>query len=587
MEGPFDVLRPAAVRCLLGGAVFALLAAGTVPAAQADLFKWIDRQVDGAPGEDEKIIDTLEPKRWEMSILERESKTVPKRDLAKTAFGKDEDGYDGSKDKPAKSDDQEYQQRQVNLLTDGMTHFRLTRAGVVPEARLVGKLNDIGARLLAVQPVTEVPIRFVVTGGRGLGDASAMHDGVIGIPLAIIADAESEDELAYVVAHEISHVILNHHNAEWLANTNEKLANFAEYGFASAVELGAAYGLFDQNDQADLEKQQLLLWVGSQASLFLTETALTPSWSRDQEIEADLLAFDLMVRAGYDANQGQIFLERLMQYFEATEGDPFAARRAELDARAEERQSFLEALGGMVARLRLEIDALTTDLEERHPETQERLDALIEYIEEHYEEMEDELDSREADQEGWQRFKKQPQVAELLTIYRAAWETRNYIDAVDFKSAEQKAFASIKGRGSSLALPRSNFAVLRGLQGEKRKQQINLERALKGPEPSFDVYRNAIGIYRSEGNIKQADRLIDDAWARFKEPPGLYPFRIDVLLRNNDREAARDLTATCRLVFRDNARSCVKASEGKLKEWEAEQAAGGTGDTSLPFLTGQ
>lgn len=582
------VVRRDSLRSLTRGAAAAavLLHLALAPSAQADLFKWIDRQVDGAPGEDGQIIETLEPRRWQMSILERESKAVPQRNLAKTAFGKDEDGYDGSKDKATESVGQDYQQRQVNLLTDGLTHFRLTRAGVVPEARLVGKLNDIAARLLAVQPVTDVPIRFVVTGARGLGDASAMHDGVIGIPLAIVADADSEDELAFVVAHEISHVILNHHNAEWLASTNEKLANFAEFGFATAVELGAAYGLLDQTNQADVQKKQLLLWLGGQLSLFLTETALTPSWSRDQEIEADLLAFDLMVRAGYDANQGVIFLQRLLEYFEASGNDPFAARRAELEARSQQRQSLTDALTGMVTKLALEVEALTADLEERHPETQERLDALVDYIEEHYEEMEDELDSREANREGWKSFKRQPRVAELLTVYRAAWETRNYIDLADFKSAEQKAFASIKGRGSSLALPRSNFAALRELQGDRRKQRINLERALKGPEPSFDIYRESIGIYRSEGNIKKADSLIDEAWTRFKEPPGLYPFRIDVLLRNNDREGARDLTATCRLVFRDNAKSCMKASQGKLAEWEAEQAAGTQGSL-MPFLTGQ
>jgi hypothetical protein len=46
------------------------------------------------------------------------------------------------------------------------------------------------------------------------------------------------------------------------------------------------------------------------------------------------------------------------------------------------------------------------------------------------------------------------------------------------------------------------------------------------------------------------------------------------MLRKNDREAAQKLTTTCRLVFRDNSKSCVKASQGKLREWESEQSAG-------------
>ncbi len=563
----------AAPRRVMSAVILVLLAAFETPAAHADVFKWLDRQVDGAPGEDGLLIDELEAGPWEMSILEREDKAQPQSNLASTAFEKDEDGYSGVK-KPKNQETSSYKQKQVNLLTDGVTHFRLARAGVVPEKAFEDKLNEIAARILAVQPVTAVPVRFVVTGARGLGDASAMHDGVIGIPIAILADVESEDELAFVVAHEISHVILNHHNADWLANTNEKLVNFAEVGFASAIELGAKAGVFDANDQEEMLKAQLIGWVAAQATLFLTETALTPSWSRDQEIEADLLAFDLMARSGYDVNQSTIFLERLLAYFEAAENDPFAAKRADLDARAANTRDIGTAFLNFVEKARLEFDALTADLEERHPETQERLDSLVDYIDEHYEDREDEFDEMEADKAAWSSFLAQRPQAELIRVYRASWETRNYIDVEDYKNAQAKAFTAIKGRGSALALPRLNFALLRELQGEKTKQRINLEKALKGPEPSFDVYRQAIGIYRKSGKIKTADKLVDDAWKRFKEPPGLYPYRIDVLLRSNQREAAQKLTTTCRLVFRDNAKSCVKASQGKLKEWEAEQTAG-------------
>lgn len=566
--------RLPAIRMAIASVVLGMFLASAAPPAKADLFKWIDRQVDGAPGEDGVLIDELEPGPWRMSILERESKAKPQRTRSTSAFSRDEDGYSGVRESEKTDSDTAYKPQDVNLLTDGMTHFRLARPGVVPEARIEAKLDEIAAKILAVQPVTDVPIRFVVTGARGLGDASAMHDGVIGMPLAIIADVDSEDELAFVVAHEIAHVILNHHNAEWLASTNEKLANVAEVGLASAVELGAAYGLLDTTNQQEMQKVQLIAWFASQATLFLTETALTPSWSRDQEIEADLLAFDLMARTDYDVYQGPVFLERLLKYFEGVETDPFAARRADLDARAESTRDIGQAFLNFVEKFRLEFDALTADLEERHPETQERLDSLVDYIDEHYEDREDEFDERQADSAAWARFLAQRSVDELLTIYRASWETRNHITIEDFKGAQQKAFTAIKGRGGSLALPRLNFALLRKLQGETNKQRLNLEYALKGPEPSFDVYREAIRLYRDSGKVKAADALIEDAWTRFKEPPGLYPFRIDVLLRRNQREAAQELTTTCRLVFRDKAKSCVQASQGKLKEWEAEQSSG-------------
>ena len=110
-------------------------------------------------------------------------------------------------------------------------------------------------------------------------NAFALPGAKVGVNTGIFKVARDQDELATVIAHEIGHVISNHHN-ERITRTQT-----AQGGLMVAQVLAAMAGI---NPDA---VGQL---GGTAAQLVLLR------FSREQESEADVVGQQLMARAGFD-----------------------------------------------------------------------------------------------------------------------------------------------------------------------------------------------------------------------------------------------------------------------------------------------
>ncbi|WP_223670083.1 M48 family metallopeptidase [Kangiella shandongensis] len=114
-------------------------------------------------------------------------------------------------------------------------------------------------------------------------NAFALPGGKIGVHTGMFKVAESADQLAAVIGHEIGHVWARHGNArvsnQFLTSTGLQLA---------AIAAG----------EPTAEKQQLLglLGVGTQVGVLLP-------FNRADESEADEIGLELMARAGFDPRQ--------------------------------------------------------------------------------------------------------------------------------------------------------------------------------------------------------------------------------------------------------------------------------------------
>ena len=111
-------------------------------------------------------------------------------------------------------------------------------------------------------------------------NAFALPGGNIGVYTGLLDVAESPDQLAAVVSHEVAHVRLEHANARISAN----YATQAGVSVVGAV-LGAGEG----------GNKQLysLLGLGAKVGVLLP-------YNRSQESEADLLGLEYMAAAGFD-----------------------------------------------------------------------------------------------------------------------------------------------------------------------------------------------------------------------------------------------------------------------------------------------
>lgn len=110
---------------------------------------------------------------------------------------------------------------------------------------------------------------------------------IIAFTLALIADAQNTDEIAFVMAHEAAHHIENH------------LAQQQRNATLGATVFGQLAGVTGGGDEAIRTAQELGAAVGAR------------TYSKDFELEADRLGTIIAARAGFDPVRGSVFFSRV------------------------------------------------------------------------------------------------------------------------------------------------------------------------------------------------------------------------------------------------------------------------------------
>ncbi len=158
---------------------------------------------------------------------------------------------------------------------------------VLPDSDPVaGYVQGLGARLVAVAPLApgvtaQWPFRFHVVASAEI-NAFALPGGAIFVNLGTVQAAETEAQLAGVMAHEIAHVVMRHSTCN-LARQQRRGLLYGLGAIGSAVLLGdsAAGGL-------------------AQAGIGMGQNLEFLHMSRADEQQADLLGVDILYDAGYD-----------------------------------------------------------------------------------------------------------------------------------------------------------------------------------------------------------------------------------------------------------------------------------------------
>ncbi|HZI19542.1 MAG TPA: M48 family metallopeptidase [Pyrinomonadaceae bacterium] len=161
---------------------------------------------------------------------------------------------------------------------------------LVEDERVVSYVQRLGERLAARAPGYGFEYRFAVVASPDV-NAFALPGGFVFVNAGAVLAAESEGELAGVLAHEIAHVALRH-------GTNQaSKAYLAKTGlnFIQAVTGG--------------EETRLGKFVGSLGSAGAELIFLR--FSRASESEADLEGARLMASAGYEPREMASFFSRL------------------------------------------------------------------------------------------------------------------------------------------------------------------------------------------------------------------------------------------------------------------------------------
>ena len=177
-----------------------------------------------------------------------------------------------------------------------MRDIRLRETSYLDDPEVTDYLNRLGRGLAAHAHEAQQDFEFFALRDPTL-NAFAMPGGYIGVHSGLILAAQSESELAAVLAHEISHVTQRH-----LA----RMLNKQSQGqMASMLALAVAILAARNNPDVAIGAA-----VAGQAASIQNQL----NYSRDFEREADRKGLQLLEDAGYDIRGMASFFERLQKF---------------------------------------------------------------------------------------------------------------------------------------------------------------------------------------------------------------------------------------------------------------------------------
>ena len=175
-----------------------------------------------------------------------------------------------------------------------MREIRADRS-FLDDAEAADYINNLGNRLAARSPGSRQDFEFFLIREAQI-NAFALPGGFVGVHTGLILTAQSESEVAGVMAHEIAHVTQRHIARMIAQQKRDQIASLAALAAAillsrvnsQAAEAAAAFG------QASVVQGQL-------------------NFSRDAEREADRVGLQILEQAGFDPRAMAVFFERLQR----------------------------------------------------------------------------------------------------------------------------------------------------------------------------------------------------------------------------------------------------------------------------------
>ncbi len=412
--------------------------------------------------------------------------------------------------------------------------------GRIPMPEAQAYVEAIRDRLLPQWPYpgTERP-SVEITANTAYG-AEALADNTIQLPLGVLQQARTEDEVAFVVGHELGHLLMRHQ-----ARRQDQL-NRAETGVkvagalaaVAAVKIRGTAGAVSQHTKEVIGGATL---GGHMALAEVLTTLIDPGWSRRQEEQADLIGIDLMTAAGYNPQYAaQTFRALVAQEAEGARQQAGATREFNLQRDKSGKILAGESLVGFAGFALSPIGDRIRNLRVNHPDTQSRDTVTADYRDRFYEAK-----------------VTAPGRLEPLEQLRATRSFRNGSDAV----------AAMMQAGDALAARQFGVAVQDAMQarqllpgwwappfvlgliavesGQGTAGLAQLDRSVTAGQAPYPVFERTAMEHFDSGDQPGAFRVLDIAARQFGGPDVTWLDRIALYSRMGDLPAAERVRATC------------------------------------------
>lgn len=169
---------------------------------------------------------------------------------------------------------------------------------------------EVGHLVARVSARPEIPWTFAVIDSK-VPNAFSAPGGYVLVTTGLLAQVENESQLAGVLAHEVAHVTLRH--ALHVYRTSKAAQCYADSGRANTI------GTVNISANNGSRARTGTIVSGDKLSKLAFEKAIDPvidlivskGFSQKDELEADQLATDLLVIAGYEPREYRALLAKL------------------------------------------------------------------------------------------------------------------------------------------------------------------------------------------------------------------------------------------------------------------------------------
>lgn len=428
--------------------------------------------------------------------------------------------------------------------------------GLVSHSQLEDYINEELERLKTSSGVEGLPGRAYLFADTSFG-ARASADGNIYVPISVVLDLESTDELSALLAHELAHTIRGHSSSELFVTAQKK-----------ALLMSSMFADIRKSDAGVIRSSDMKTFEHVMGSLMVADGFINPGWTRLQEEEADKLGMDLLIASGRNPDAMFALLEKMERWEEANrqqQDDRDALMEKALGSliQVEGKTEVDNIVNGYLTQGATKLGAYLDGFNKDHETATTRYETLLAYTDRHY------VDTAAPAMETqrWNAIGRGHYSRTLQRSLELTDEARMALAQGNTQHAERLIKRAVTAETSTQNFVRQTFFELREAQGKSDSMKQNLKIGLDGIYPSLFLHIQAMQLKLHNGEeVNSADAVqllaVFDAFGR---PGEYYNQVLPVLTRAGMEGQATLMLAECTIKYAGDGISCGEESAEKAQ----------------------
>lgn len=418
--------------------------------------------------------------------------------------------------------------------------------GLVEHDALENFLNAQLALVKQAAGLPQAPGNVYVLASPGM-NARATADGNIYIPVGMLLDIDSTDELTALLAHEFAHTVFSHTDTDILLEIQKK--GTAVWALANTLTA--------DNPQSEQTRRRIR---NALALSLASEKVINPTWNRKQELDADKLAADLLIATGRNPDGIIVLLGRLSRWDEINQ---------KLLAQHKNRSSaLLQAAKSQLAQNELQATlmdafnpvALKTEdaisgLGETHLSPESRLEEIRSYLRQHHRRA-----SRPAfETKEWKRIGHGTRTRQIAAGVRHSYESYEQATEGNITAARRTLQRANTSASRNQIYYKTVQAIIAHEQGRTTEVARITISAMNARYPSFRLrlMHEASEPFNPSQPSTTRLQALQTEFDNFGRPPEFYPDLIKLAEQANNIPAKYELVLRCHLVYLENTAPCA------------------------------